>query len=141
LYPFNLSKLARVNPSPHFIRSACYTGRFSCRYIEGLLVVIKCIYLPPTYIHFIQDIEDRCLLLTSSMSLVDLPFQEYRMTEKHHSSTSAQNCQCSTSSGVFSRYRIYIFPREEGSRSCLRLTQGVIPTSTTRQYRGYVNWD
>jgi hypothetical protein len=31
-----------------------------------------------------QDIEDRCLLLTSSMGFVDLPFQKYRMTEKHH---------------------------------------------------------
>jgi hypothetical protein len=38
-----------------------------------LLAVIKCIYLPPIYVHFIQDIEDRCLLL-SSMSFVDLPF-------------------------------------------------------------------
>jgi hypothetical protein len=37
-----------------------------------------------TYLHFIQDIEDRCLLLTSSMSFVDLPFQEHRMTKKHH---------------------------------------------------------
>jgi hypothetical protein len=47
-----------------------------------VLAVIKCIYLPPTYLHFIQDIEDRCLLLTSSTSFVDLPFQEHRMTEK-----------------------------------------------------------
>jgi hypothetical protein len=39
----------------------------------GVLAVIKCIYLPPTYLHFIQDIEDRCLLLTSSMNFVDLP--------------------------------------------------------------------
>jgi hypothetical protein len=31
-----------------------------------------------------QDIEDRCLLLTSSTSFVDLPFQEHQMTEKHH---------------------------------------------------------
>jgi hypothetical protein len=31
-----------------------------------------------------QDIEDMCLLLMSSMSFVDLPFQEHRMTEKHH---------------------------------------------------------
>jgi hypothetical protein len=31
-----------------------------------------------------QDTEDRCLLLMSSMSFVYLPFQEYRMTEKHH---------------------------------------------------------
>jgi hypothetical protein len=46
--------------------------------------VIKCIYLLPTYLHFIQDIEDMCLLLTSSMSFVDLPFQKHRMTEKHH---------------------------------------------------------
>jgi hypothetical protein len=50
----------------------------------GVLAVIKCTYLPPTYLHFIQDIEDRCLLLTGSMSFVDLPFQEHRMTEKHH---------------------------------------------------------
>jgi hypothetical protein len=32
------------------------------------------------------------------------------------------------------------FSREEGSLSCLRLAQGVTPTSTTRLYRGYVNW-
>jgi hypothetical protein len=55
------------------------------------------------------------------------------------SSASAWNCQYSTSPGVFSRYRIYIFSREEGSLSCLRLTQGVAPRSTTRLYRGYVN--
>jgi hypothetical protein len=36
-------------------------------------VVIKHIYLLPTYIHFIQDIEDRCLLHMSSMSFIDLP--------------------------------------------------------------------
>jgi hypothetical protein len=40
----------------------------------GRGVVIKCIYLPPAYLHFIQDIEDMCLLLTSSMSFVDPPF-------------------------------------------------------------------
>jgi hypothetical protein len=50
----------------------------------GVLAVIKCIYLPPTYLHFMQDIEDMCLLLTSSTSIVDLPFQEHRMMEKHH---------------------------------------------------------
>jgi hypothetical protein len=50
------------------------------------------------------------------------------------------NHQCSISSGVFSRYRIYIFLREEGSLSFIRLTQGVTPMSTTRLYRGYVNW-
>jgi hypothetical protein len=38
------------------------------------LAVIKYTYLLPTYSNFIQDIEDRCLLLTSSMSFVDLPF-------------------------------------------------------------------
>jgi hypothetical protein len=42
-----------------------------------LLVVIKYIYLLVTYLHFIQDIEDRCLLLMSSTSFVDLPFQQY----------------------------------------------------------------
>jgi hypothetical protein len=41
----------------------------------GVLTVIKYIYLPSTYLHFIQDIKDRCLLPT---------FQEHRMTEKHH---------------------------------------------------------
>jgi hypothetical protein len=53
---------------------------------------------------------------------------------------STWNCHCSTSPGVFSRFHIYIFPREEGSLSCLKLIQGVTPTITTRQYRGYVNW-
>jgi hypothetical protein len=48
----------------------------------GGLAVIKCIYLLPTYLYFIQDIEDRCLLLTSSTSFVDLLVQEHRMTEK-----------------------------------------------------------
>jgi hypothetical protein len=51
---------------------------------EAVLTVIKCIYLPPTYLYSIQDIEDRCLLLTSSTSFVDLPIQEHRMMEKHH---------------------------------------------------------
>jgi hypothetical protein len=32
------------------------------------------------------------------------------------------------------------FPREEESLSCLRLTQGVIPMSTSRLYRSYINW-
>jgi hypothetical protein len=50
----------------------------------GLLAIIKYTYLPPTYPNFIQDIEDRCLLLMNSMSFVDLPFQEHRMIEKHH---------------------------------------------------------
>jgi hypothetical protein len=40
----------------------------------AVLAVIKYIYLPPTYLHFIQDIEDMCLLLMSSMSFVDLQF-------------------------------------------------------------------
>jgi hypothetical protein len=31
------------------------------------------------------------------------------------------------------------FPREEGSLSCLRLTQRATPMSTTRLYRGYIN--
>jgi hypothetical protein len=50
----------------------------------AVLAVTKRIYLPPTYLHFIQDIEDWCLLLTSSMNFIDLPFQEHRMMEKHH---------------------------------------------------------
>jgi hypothetical protein len=50
----------------------------------SLLLIIKCIYLPQTYLHFIQDIEDRCLLLMSTTSFVDIPFQEYQMMEKNH---------------------------------------------------------
>jgi hypothetical protein len=50
----------------------------------GVPVVIKCIYFPATYLYFIQDIEDRCLLLMSSMSFIDLPLQKHRMTEKYH---------------------------------------------------------
>jgi hypothetical protein len=49
-----------------------------------VLAVIKCIYLTPTYLYFIQDLEDRCLLLTSSTSFVDLRLQEHRMIKKHH---------------------------------------------------------
>jgi hypothetical protein len=52
--------------------------------VEVLLAVIKYTYLPATYTNFIQDTEDRCLLLTSSTSFVDLPFQEHRMMKKHH---------------------------------------------------------
>jgi hypothetical protein len=50
----------------------------------GGMAIIKCMYLPPTHLHFIQDIEARCLLLTSYTSFVDLPFQEHWMMEKHH---------------------------------------------------------
>jgi hypothetical protein len=49
-----------------------------------VLADIKCKYLPPTYLDFIQDIDDRCLLLMSSMSFVYLPFMEHQMMEKHH---------------------------------------------------------
>jgi hypothetical protein len=49
-----------------------------------VLAVVKCIYLLPIFLHFIQDIEDRGLLLMGSTSFVDLPFQEHRMTEKHY---------------------------------------------------------
>jgi hypothetical protein len=66
-----------------------------------LLAVIKCIYLPPTYLHFIQDIEDRCLLLMSFTSFVDLSFHEHRMMESsiwtkiHTYLNYVQNQRCS----------------------------------------------
>jgi hypothetical protein len=47
-----------------------------------VLAVIKCII--GTYLYSIEDIEDRCLLLTSFTSFVDLPLQEHRKMEKHH---------------------------------------------------------
>jgi hypothetical protein len=49
-----------------------------------LLAVKKYIYLPSTYLPFIQDIENRCLLLTRFTNFVDLPFQERQMMKKHH---------------------------------------------------------
>jgi hypothetical protein len=52
--------------------------------VGGGLAVIKYTYLLPTYPNFVQDIEDMCLLLTSSMSFVDLLFQEHRITVKRH---------------------------------------------------------
>jgi hypothetical protein len=69
--------------SPRFNSFLLLRGEQNSKCV-GVLAVIKCIYLPPTYIHFIQDIEYRCLLLMSSTSFVDLPFQEHRMTEKNH---------------------------------------------------------
>jgi hypothetical protein len=50
----------------------------------GVLAVIKCIYLLATNLHFIQEIDDRFLLLTSCVSFIDLPFQEHQMMEMHH---------------------------------------------------------
>jgi hypothetical protein len=52
--------------------------------VWGVLAVMKCIYLLPTYLHFIQDIEDMCLLLMSFTSFVAIPFQKHQMREKHH---------------------------------------------------------
>jgi hypothetical protein len=67
------------------VKRAFDCDRESCETVDRLmLAIIKCIYLPPVYLYSIQDIEDRCLLLMSSMSFVDLPIQEHRMTEKHH---------------------------------------------------------
>jgi hypothetical protein len=60
-----------------FVMSHCLVGKSSHVGVDVdrlMLAVIKCIYLSPTYLHFVQDIEDRCLLLTSSMSFIDLTF-------------------------------------------------------------------
>jgi hypothetical protein len=59
-------------------------AQFASRVGGSLLAVIKYTYLPLIFPNFIQDIEDRCLLLTSSTSFVDLSFQEHQMMEKHH---------------------------------------------------------
>jgi hypothetical protein len=61
-----------------------YEQNSKCVCGGGVLAVIKCIYLLPTYLYFIQNIDDRCLLPTSSVSFVDLPFQEHRMMKKQH---------------------------------------------------------
>jgi hypothetical protein len=70
--------------SPEFNSFLLLRDEQNVKCLWGQLVIIKCIYLPPTYLHFIQDEEDRCLLLTSSPSFVDLPFQEHQMMEKYH---------------------------------------------------------
>jgi hypothetical protein len=70
--------------SPGFNSFLLLRDEQNSKCVWGVLVVIKCIYLPPTYLHFIQDIEDMCLFLTSSMSFVDRPFQEHQMTKKYH---------------------------------------------------------
>jgi hypothetical protein len=68
------------NMGPH----SSLTASLHFSLVICVLAVIKCIYLSLTYLYFIQDIEDRCLLLASFTSFVDLPFQEHWITEKHH---------------------------------------------------------
>jgi hypothetical protein len=91
--PIHTSNAVRTNFSEFhrfFLKFSKINGigqlRFFCSawIFKHWLAVIKSIYLPPTYLHFIQDIEDSCLLLTSSMSFVDLPFREHPMREKQH---------------------------------------------------------
>jgi hypothetical protein len=96
----------------------------------------------PTSIHFPslcchQGISvPRMTLEISSYPSIDLPLflfgllLMFRMHLRKHTESSMY-----TSPKVFSRYHIYIFSRKEGSLSCLRLTQGVIPMSTTRLQR------
>jgi hypothetical protein len=59
-----------------------------------------------------------------------IPVHPGRETSTHYISWSR----------VSSSYCIYIFPWEEGFLSCIRLTLGVTPMSTTTLYRCYVNW-
>jgi hypothetical protein len=73
----------QVWPAHHDLGMVDYKALTRLSHLQ-VLAVIKCIYLQPTYLHFIQYIEDRCLLLMSSTSFVDLPFQEHWMIEKHH---------------------------------------------------------
>jgi hypothetical protein len=54
------------------------------KWAEPMLAVIKYIYLPLTYLHCIQDIKDRCILLMSFTSFIDLLFQKHRMIKKYH---------------------------------------------------------
>jgi hypothetical protein len=63
-------------------------------------VAIKCIYLSPIHLYFIQDVEDRCLLLMSFTSFVNLPFQEHQMMEEHHMDQNPYISSLSTKPGV-----------------------------------------
>jgi hypothetical protein len=106
-------------------------------------------YLPRAWVSMDSNLAAACEVLGVVDELLTNPIKFHVDCSSHLingcsnwrfvcSSTSAQNCQCSTSPGVFSRYRIYIFRGEEVPLSCLRLTQGITQTSTTRLYRSYV---
>jgi hypothetical protein len=47
-----------------------------------VLAVVKHLILLPTCPIFIQDLEDRCLFLTSSTSFVELSLQGHRMWKR-----------------------------------------------------------
>jgi hypothetical protein len=89
LYSWAVTALEFLLVSPGFNSFPLFRdGQNSKCVWGGVVAVIKCIDLPQTYLHFMQYIEDRCLLLTSSTSFVDLIFQKHRMTwpifQKHH---------------------------------------------------------
>jgi hypothetical protein len=86
-------KLCSLFSSNYITGVLAYVPEFNCSGTSktlsvcvwgGVLTVMKCIYLSPTYLYFMQDMEDRCILLTSSTRFVNLPFQEHRMMKKHH---------------------------------------------------------
>jgi hypothetical protein len=74
--------------------------------VWGVLAVIKFIYLPPTYLHFTQDIENKCLLLTSSTSFVDLPFQEHQVIKASYGPKSIHIFIMSKSKGHHKQYHM-----------------------------------
>jgi hypothetical protein len=103
--------------------------------LNSLIVIVNCCHLwcPPGPRVLC------CQVISLASCKIDLSLRDYYRCFVC-SSASARNCQCSTSPRVFYMYHIYIFPREKGSLSYLRLTQGVTLMSTTRIYRGYINW-
>jgi hypothetical protein len=60
--------------SPGFNSFLLLRDEQNSKCVCGGVVVIKYTYVPPTYPNFIQDVEDRCLLLMGFTSFVDLPF-------------------------------------------------------------------
>jgi hypothetical protein len=75
LYSRAVMALEFLLMSPGFNSFLFLRDEQNSKYGGWVLAVIKYTYLPPTNPNFIQDTEDRCLLLMSSMSLLTYHFR------------------------------------------------------------------
>jgi hypothetical protein len=112
-----------------------YLDKFVVIFIDDTLIFLKTEEEHETHLRLVLE-KIKAHRLYAKLSKCKFRLIEIAFLGQY--STSAWNCQCSTSPGVFFRYYIYIFPREEVPLSCLRLTQGITQASTTGLYRSYV---
>jgi hypothetical protein len=78
-------------------------------------------------IHFTQDIENKCLLLTSSTSFVDLPFQEHQVIKASYGPKSIHIFIMSKSKG---HHKQYDMRGQRGQSGAGRPRFGVFSKST-----------